>query len=567
MKKQQLLTLLACIVLAITACEKQSEPTRSITSAVEKAQTPQASRPNILLIVADDLGYSDIGSFGGDIATPTLDDLAKQGLQFTNFHVLPTCSPTRSVLMSGMDNHQAGMGTMGEVKTAEMEGHPGYAGYLNFEVAALPEVLKAGGYHTYMSGKWHLGHEEKTSPHARGFEETFILAPGGGSHWNDQRPLSPPQTMIYRRNGKVVNTLPDDFYSTKYYTDILLQWLKQDRNDDKPFFAYLSYTAPHDPLHAPKEYIEKYKGKFDEGWDVLREKRLQGLKELGIIHKDAKSFPRLASVKAWDKMSSEERAKAARDMEVYAAMIDYMDEQIKRVFDYLKETGEYDNTMIVFFSDNGANGAMPTVYPGQTEEYLSSFDNSMENRGLKNSFIETGPGWAQASMAPGRLYKGFPSEGGIKSPMLVKTPGKMANAGSMNHSFFHVRDIMPTFLELASVTHSEQFSGRKVRPMQGQSVLELLEGKVTKPYAGANHVGYEIFGLKAYFVGDWKILWMPKPFGPGKWELFDLKQDPAELNDLSKQHPDKLKEMVALWELYKKENKVLDFSMDMSGFE
>jgi arylsulfatase len=490
------------------------------TRAAEQLQTKQDNkRPNILLIVADDLGYSDIGSFGGDIATPTLDNLAKQGLQFTNFHVLPTCSPTRSVLMSGMDNHQAGMGTMGEVKTTEMEGHPGYAGYLNFEVAALPEVLKAGGYHTYMSGKWHLGHEEKTSPHARGFEETFVLTPGGGSHWNDQKPLSPPQTMIYRRNGKVVNTLPDGFYSTKYYTDILLQWLEQDRNDDKPFFAYLSYTAPHDPLHAPKEYIEKYKGKYDEGWDVLREKRLQGLKDLGIVHKDAKSFPRLASVKAWNKMSSEERAKASRDMEVYAAMIDYMDEQIK------------------------------------------------ENRGLKNSFIETGPGWAQASMAPGRLFKGFTSEGGIKSPMLVKTSGKMANAGSMNHSFFHVRDIMPTFLELASVAHSEQFSGRKVRPMQGKSVLELLEGKATKPYAGANHVGYEIFGLKAYFVGDWKILWMPKPFGPGKWELFNLKQDLAELNDLSKQHPNKLKEMVALWEQYKKENKVLDISMDMSVFE
>lgn len=524
-------------------------------------------RPNILLIVADDMGYSDIGSFGGEIATPTLDNLAKEGLQLTNFHVLPTCSPSRSVLMSGTDNHQAGMGTMGELKTAEMEGHPGYAGYLNFEVAALPEVLKAGGYRTYMSGKWHLGHDEETSPHARGFDETFILAPGGGSHWNDRKPLSPPQTMLYRRNGKEVNSLPDDFYSTQYYTDILLEWMKRDHQDSKPFFAYLSYTAPHDPLHAPKEYIEKYKGKYDAGWDVLREKRLQGLKDLGIVHKDAKSFPRLPSVKAWDKMSSEERANAARDMEVYAAMIDYMDEQIKRVFDYLKENGEYDNTIIIFFSDNGANGAMPTAYPGQTEEHLNSFDNGLENRGLKNSFIETGPGWAQASMAPSRLFKAFTSEGGIKSPMLVKTPGKMANAGTMNHSFFHVRDIMPTMLDLASVTISEQFQGRKVRPMQGKSVLDMFQGKVDFPYAEASQVGYEIFGLKAYFVGDWKILWLPKPFGPGEWQLFNLKQDPAEMIDLGKQHPGKLKDMIALWEQYKIDNKVLDVSLDLSGIQ
>jgi len=517
-----------------------------------------------LLIVADDLGYSDIGSFGGEIATPTLDTLAKEGLQLTNFHVLPSCSPTRSVLMSGMDNHQAGLGTMGELKTPEMEGHPGYAGYLNFEVAALPEVLKAGGYHTYMAGKWHLGHEEETSPHARGFEETFALLPGGGSHWYDQKPLSPPQTMIYSRNGKPVESLPDDFYSTKYYTDILLKWIKEDHKDDKPFFAYLSYTAPHDPLHAPREYIDKYKGMYDEGWDVLRNKRLEGLKDLGIVNKNAMPFQRLASVKAWETMSQEERSEAARDMEVYAAMVDYMDEQIERVFDYLKEIGEYDNTMIIFFSDNGANGHPKTAYPGQTEEYLNSFDNSLENRGLKNSFIEPGPGWSQASMAPSRMFKAFTSEGGIKTPMLVKLPGKMAHAGMMNHSFFHVRDIMPTILDFTGVTHSEQFSGRKVRPIQGKSVLDLLEGKVTSPYAEASQVGYELFGLKAYFVGDWKILWMPKPFGPGEWELFNLKQDPAELNDLSKQHPDKLKEMITLWEQYKKENGVLDISFDLS---
>ena len=527
----------------------------------------QDTRPNILLIVADDLGYSDIGSFGGEIATPTLDNLANEGLQLTNFHVLPSCSPTRSVLLSGMDNHRAGLGTMGELKTPEMEDHPGYAGYLNFEVAALPEVLKAGGYHTYMAGKWHLGSEEKTSPHARGFEETFILAPGGGSHWSDQKPLSPPQTMVYRRNGKPVTSLPEDFYSTKYYTDVLLQFIDQNKKDGKPFFAYLSYTAPHDPLHAPKAYIEKYKGKYDDGWDALRAKRLQRLMDLGIVNKDATPFPRLPSVKAWDQMSLEERREAARDMEVYAAMIDYMDEQIRRVFDYLKEIGEYENTLIVFFSDNGANGAPRTAYPGQTEEFLRSFDNSLENRGLRNSFIEPGSGWAQVSMVPSRMFKAFTSEGGIKSPLIVKLPGKMANAGTMNHSFLHVRDIMPTIVELSGVALAGQFQGRTVRPMQGRSVLDMFAGKAESPYAGAGQVGYELFGLKAFFVGDWKILRMPKPFGTGEWELFDLKRDPAEMTDLGKRYPRKIEEMIALWEQYKIENNVLDISLDLSGLK
>jgi len=522
-------------------------------------------RPNILLVMADDMGFTDIGCFGSEIETPNIDALAKRGVRFSNFHTSVSCSPTRSMLMSGTDNHIAGLGNMSELLTEKQRGKPGYEGHLNDRVVSLAEVLRDGGYHTYMAGKWHLGHAADTTPHARGFEETFALIPGGGSHWADRRPLSPPQIMDYRRNGSEVETLPDDFYSTRYYTNELLKFLGQDKKDSKPFFAYLSYTAPHDPLHAPKKYIDKYRGKYDRGWDVLREQRLQSLKELGVVHKDTIPFPLLASVKAWNEMSAEERAEASRDMEVYAAMIDFMDEQIKRVFDYLKKTGEYDNTMVIFISDNGANGHLPTAYPGQTEEHLNSFDNSLENRGLQNSFIEPGPGWSQASMAPSRMFKAFTSEGGIKAPMLVKLPGKMENAGSMNHSFFHVRDIMPTILDLADVEPGKQFEGRKVMSMQGRSVLDLFEGKVATPYAEASQVGYELFGMKAYFVGDWKILWMPKPFGQGEWELFDLKQDPGELNDLGKQHPEKLIEMIALWEQYKTENKVLDISLDLFG--
>jgi len=564
MRKRQRdnLAVLAFLALALilVSC-KQETVTPSESSSAETRQ------PNILLIVADDLGYSDIGSFGGEIATPTLDRLANEGLRLSNFHVLPSCSPTRSVLLSGTDNHVAGIGTMGELLTPEMAGQPGYEGYLNFQIASLPEVLKAGGYHTYMAGKWHLGHEEDTTPHARGFDETFALLPGGGSHWSDMKPLSPPQTMVYNRNGKKVESLPDDFYSTTYYTDELLKFIDQNKRDGKPFFAYLSYTAPHDPLHAPKTYIDKYKGKYDGGWDVLSEQRQQSLKELGIVHRDAKSFPPLASVKAWNEMHTEERAAASRDMEVYAAMIDYMDEQIARVFDYLKEMGEYDNTMIIFLSDNGANGHLPTAYPGQTEEYLDSFDNSLENRGQINSFIETGPGWTQASMAPSRLFKAFTAEGGIRAPLMVKLPGAMSNAGKINHSFFHVRDIMPTIIDVAGVEFTQEISGRSVVAMQGNSVLDVLSGNVSIPYSGADQVGYELFGMKAFFDGDWKILWMPPPFGPGDWQLYNLRKDPGEIVDLSDQHSERLVKMIAQWEHYKEENGVLNISYALSGNE
>jgi len=518
--------------------------------------------PNVLLIVADDLGFSDIGSFGGEIRTPTLDALAAEGVRFTNFHVLPTCSPSRSVLLSGVDNHQAGLGTMDEVRTPEMEGLPGYLGHLNFQVAALPEVLSGAGYRTYMSGKWHLGATEETAPHARGFEHSFALLQGGGSHYADRRRLSPPQPMVYERDGEVV-ALPEDFYSTRFYTDTLISFLEEDRTDERPFFAYLSYTAPHDPLHAPREYIEQYAGNYDEGWDTLRAKRIRRLSELGIVPEGAAAFPRLPTVPAWEAMSGEERALAARDMEVYAAMVDYMDEEIGRLFAYLREIGEYDNTLIVFMSDNGANGARAeTAYPGQTAEHMESFDNSLDNRGMPGSFVDTGPGWAQASSGPCRMFKGFPSEGGIRAPLVLKLPGNMTGAGRQDATFLHVRDIMPTILDAAGAPHPDRIGDRDVIDMQGRSMSALIEGGAAPE--GTGSVGYELFGFKAYIAGGWKILMMVPPFGTGEWQLYNLSVDPGETNDLAGEHPEKLSELVELWEAYREANGVLDVSLDLS---
>jgi arylsulfatase len=524
----------------------------------DQKETSADARPNIILIVADDLGYSDISPFGGNINTPQLDRLSRSAMTFSNFHVLPTCSPTRSVLLSGNDNHVAGLGVMGEFRYPAIQDLPGYAGHLNEQVATMPEVLRDAGYHTYMAGKWHLGEDDDQSPHSRGFEATFTLMNGGGSHWADMKPLSPPQTLIYRNHGQKISSLPDDFYSTKNYTDSLIAFIDRNKDDRKPFFAYLSYTAPHDPLHAPKEYIEKYKGMFDSGWDALRVERLKGLQSLGLIPESISDFPANFMARPWSSLTEEQKEEFARDMEVYAAMVDYMDMSIGRLISYLEKNGIYDNSLIIFFSDNGANGASPVAYPGNADGvYLGSFDNSLENRGLPNSFIDMGAGWAQASSSPFRFFKSFTSEGGIKSPMIIKTPGEMKNKGEWNHSFIHVTDILPTIFEQADATYPKVVNGLMVKSPIGKSIMPILFGEQEEIHQNEG-MGYELFEMKAYIKGDFKILRFPIPFGTGKWELYNIREDPGEMHDLSDRYPEKKAELLAAWNVYAEQNEVFD---------
>jgi arylsulfatase len=538
------------IILLVIAC----------CSSCDKKQTEltEVQKPNILLIVADDLGFSDIGPFGGNIHTPVLDQFGKEGILFSNFHVLPTCSPTRSALLTGNDNHVAGLGIMEEMDYPVLHNLqlPGYSGGLSNKVVTIPELLKQNSYHTYMVGKWHLGDDEGQDPYDRGFEETFILGTGGGSHWNDRRALAPPQKMEYFRNGKEVEP-PQDFYSSLTYTDSLIQFIDRNKQDDRPFFAFLSYTAVHDPLHAPKEYIDKYKGKFDMGWDSLWVQRLNNLKTLGIVPQDVKSISN-PSIPKWNTLSKEHQQEYARDMEVYAAMLDYMDMSIGRVFEYLKKSGMYDNTLIVFMSDNGANGAMATSYPGNGDgKYLSSFDNSLENRGLKGSYIETGPGWAQASSAPFRYFKTFTTEGGIRAPLIVKMPAQVTETGKWNKNFIHVTDIMPTILEVSGSAYPTEYKGNKIHALVGKSMLPTLTDTSVDIHP-QDGMGYELFEMKAYIKGNWKILRLPMPMGTGEWQLYDLAKDPGETTDLSAQYPDIKEQLIKLWMEYAKENEVYD---------
>ena len=526
--------------------------------APEKKEERILPKPNVLIIVADDLGFSDIQPFGGNIATPVLNKLSEASLKFSAFHVLPTCSPTRSSLLTGNDNHVAGLGIMSEMDYPQLQGQhlPGYSGALSEQVVTIPEVLRTVGYHTYMTGKWHLGEDKGQNPHDRGFEETFILGTGGGSQFNDKKSLAPPQQMIYSRNGFVVEP-PVDFYSTRDYTDSMIQFIDRNKSDKRPFFAFQSYTAVHDPLHAPAEYIEKYKGKFDMGWDSLAQLRLSNLKAIGIVSETVANYFN-PGIPKWNSLSKEHKEELARDMEVYAAMLEYMDMSIGRIIDYLKKEGLYDNTMIIFMSDNGANGAVATTYPGNEDgKYLGSFNNHMENRGLKGSFVEMGPGWAQASSLPFRFFKSFVTEGGIKAPLMIKAPGKMKNEGQWNKNFCHVTDLMPTILELAGAEYPTEYKGKKIHPFIGKSLMSVLNGDTIATHQ-TDGMGYELFEMKAYIKGNYKLLRLPQPFGTGQWQLFDLSKDPSESKDISAKFPQIKEELIAAWSKYAVENSVYD---------
>jgi arylsulfatase A-like enzyme len=526
-------------------------------SAPTKATTPLvAKRPNFLLIVADDLGFSDLGAFGGEIDTPNLDALAKEGLRLTDFHSAATCSPTRAMLLSGVDHHLAGLGTMAERLLPEQQGKPGYEGFLNDSVVAFPELLRNSGYHTYMAGKWHLGLSEPLGPKARGFEKSFALLRGSDDHvaqpWSTTIDPSEP---YYREDGQLT-TVPADFYSSDFFASKLLSYLKAKPADGGPFFAYLAFTAPHWPLQAPAEVIAKYEQRYLAGYDAIREARLAKQKALGIIPADFQhAFPRNNLWPTWRRLSPARQAQEARRMAIYAAMVDVMDRNIGRVIQQLKDSGQYENTVIVFISDNGAEGG----YVGDRPSKIPR-DNSLANLGKASSFVSYGPNWAQVSATPFTLFKGFAYEGGTTVPTIIRYPASLA-AGKVNTTPGHVTDIAPTLLQLAGVSYPDKVDGRELPRLQGRSLLPLLTGQgADKGTQALNSFekGWELFGQKAYRQGDWKVVYSPAPFGNGRWQLYNVKHDRGEVIDLANHHPERAAALVAEYGEYVKRNGVQD---------
>jgi arylsulfatase len=521
-------------------------------------------RPNIVVILADDLGFADMGSFGGEIRTPNLDSLAKDGVRFTNFYTHASCSPTRSMLLTGVDTHLNGMGSMDEWTAPNQVGVPGYEGHLNNRVATLPQLLLRAGYHTYMVGKWHLGKAPDQIPRARGFERDFTLLDGAGSYWDMTSFTAANPKSVFTEDGRYLTKLPDDYYATKTYTDKLIGYIDANRGTGKPFFAYVSHQAPHDPYHLPKDWRNRHVGAYDKGYDAVRQERLKRQIEMGITPAGTQLSERMWFLPDPIVLAPASRAVLGKKMELYAGLVENMDHHVGRLIDHLKKIGEYDNTIFVVFGDNGPEGTdlhkMIAGTPG-TRDYLFAANNWSQTHpnawGDPGSYVAYGPMWAQVSATPFSHYKGWLGEGGIRNALIVSGPAVKRPKGSINRGLMHVADLMPTFLEVAGTTYPKTLEGRELPPLIGKPWSQVLAGQAESPRTDKDYLAWEVFGNRALRQGDWKIRWLYKPLGKGNWELFNLQTDPAERKDLAAERPDKVKELLALWDDYAKANNVI----------
>jgi arylsulfatase len=522
-------------------------------------------RPNIVIILADDMGYSDMGSFGSEIQTPILDKLANEGVRFNNFYTHASCSPTRSILLSGVDTHLNGLGNMNEWTAPNQNGVPGYEGHLNTRITTLPLLLKQSGYHTYMVGKWHMGKSPELIPAARGFERDFALLDGAGSYWDMKNFTAASPRSTYTEDGKYLTELPEDYYATKTYTDKMIGFIEDGRKDGKPFFAYVAHQAPHDPYHLPRDWRNRHVGEYDKGWDQVRQERLKKQIELGIIPAGTQLAERMWFLPDPIVLAPAARAILGKKMELYAGMVENLDYHIGRLIDYLKEIGEYENTIFIVFGDNGAEGTdlfkMIAGTPGTLNSLFAAANWSETDPnawGDPGSYVAYGPMWAQVSMTPFSQYKGWLGEGGVRNALLVSGPIVKRPAGSINHGQMHVADIMPTLLEVANAQYPKKLEdGTELPPLIGKSWLPVLSGKTESPRTDKDYLAWEVFGNRALVQGNWKIRWEYKPLGKEDWELFNLVTDPTERKDLSKEQPEKLSALLKLWDSYVKENNVI----------
>ncbi len=530
------------------------------------------SRPNILLIVADDLGFSDLGAYGGEIHTPNIDQLAASGVQFTNFHVAATCSPTRSMLMTGVTNHLVGMGNMKEIMADNQKGQPGYETWLNDSVVTLPTLLQDAGYNTYMAGKWHLGDRPQSQPVARGFTRSFALMESGADNWEAKHYL-PGGSATWIEDGKPVD-LPEGFYSSFTYADKLIDYIDSGRTDGKPFFGYLAFQAVHAPHQVPEDYIQRYADIYDQGWDAIRQQRYQRQLASGLlpdtgenaVTDDWGTFYARRHID-WASLSDEEKAYRARQMAVFAGMAEAMDTSVGKVLSYLKDTGQYDNTLILFMSDNG--GESTVLREVAPLFYRLRYDTDIDALGAPGSYSEYGPGWAYASNTPFYSYKGSPFSGGMRVPLIVSQPGRVA-AGTRTNSFGYVTDITPTLLDIAGVTPpGERYRGRPVHPIMGESMRALLEGRQEQVHDASRTTVYELAGGIAVWRGNYKLVTsstnaIPARIGP---QLFDTANDPLERHNLAQQHPEIVSELYQAYRDYVERYRVIEVPPDYRAWE
>jgi arylsulfatase len=535
--------------------------------------------PNVILMLADDLGFSDIGCFGSEIATPNLDALAAEGLRYANFHVTPLCSPSRAAILTGLNPHAAGMGYMALGDT----GFPSYRGQLAPNVATAAEAFRDGGYHTMFVGKWHLSPDVEQNvaarrdswPVARGFERSYCFLDEGFTNFHHPH-------AIYEDSHPIdLEQYPDGYYYTDDITDRAITWIREAKAADpgKPFFLYFAHAAMHAPLQAKKSDIEKYRGVYERGWDRIREERYRRQLELGVIRPGTRLAPRNAEpeydVQPWDELTPDEQRVFARYMAVYAAMLDNVDQNLGRLRDALTELGELDNTIIVFTTDNGASKEGGTH---GTTEYMrcisiqphgiiDSFERDVERLDLIGSaqvLAHYPRGWAMASNTPFRLYKYTMFNGGQQAPLIISWPRGIAQRHEIRGQYAHVSDVLPTLLALAGVPQPTYRNGVRVKPMTGRSLVPTMASADTEPIRTEQF--FETGGHRAFYRDGWEIVtlhYRNAPLDDNEWQLYHLVADPTEIDNLAAEHGERVRELAEAWERAAWDGEVLPLDDDL----
>jgi arylsulfatase len=574
------------MMLGCPKSAQDSTPTTPPPVDTNEDSQDDSAAPNILLLVGDDIGFGDLGFSGAATRTPNLDKLAQQGAFFTNFHVSPVCSVTRSMLLTGNDPIEVGLAAFDYTLYPPANGKPGYESYLTRNTVTVAELLQDAGYRTYMAGKWHLGGAHGgDGPEKWGFDRSYGIYTGGANHWNQgvfHVDTHDPEVMEqlkrgeipqepYHENGQPV-VRPDGVYSDDLWTSKLLGYLEEGRETGKPFFVYAAYTTAHAPIQAPADLIDKYFDHYLElGFEGLQRARYEAQKKLGIIPQDA-PFPERKEnslLRAWSELDEEEKRLQARYMATYSAMMESQDQHIGRILDYLKETVELYNTLIIYTSDNGPEGfsLQGTLSNAAHNKWVAAnFSQEFDDIGKGNSYRFIESDWAGAANGSLKWWKWFLNEGGIRVPLLVVPPKNpaFAQSGAKNNEYAYVKELPMTILDYAGVEHPRtKFKDRTLTPPSGISLRPFLEGKESRLRTDEQWVAFELFGNTYIVVGDYKAIRVRTGmFGDGKWHLYDIKKDPGETRPLEGEQPERLQKMVSLYESYAVEKGIVPVEED-----
>lgn len=518
----------------------------ALVAAFGSTALAQTGRPNVLIVLLDDAGFMDFSAYGSDSATPNIDRLGESGVKFTRYYTSPLCGPSRAALMTGQDNHVVGAGTLAEVLTEQMRALPAYSMTWRDDQQTIATRLKAAGYQTFVTGKWGIGDIGANLPHRFGFDRSWVLDATGASNYEAKPYLPLYRTVGWFEDGEQV-ALPEDFYSSRNIVDKMIEYLES-ANADQPFFAFVSFQALHVPVQVPRDYVDKYNGVFDRGWDQMRAERLNRAIELGLVPAGTRLSDGAHGDRDWNALSADEQGYWARAMQVNAGMMEAADFHLGRLLDHLRANGQLDNTVVIVTSDNGPEyNTMGKTSPPAERAFerlwmaIEGWDVATDNLGQPGSMAAIGQEWAAVSAAPLNLFKFTAAEGGLRVPLVISGPG-VEKLGFVS-SRAQVADITPTILDLAGIPHAtDEFYGRSLRPV--------LQGLADEVYADNDSFAFEVSGAAALFRGNWKLTRTPEPFGDGQWRLYDLASDPGERVDLADKHPDIREEMIAEYQTY-----------------